>query len=73
MNINIVGRNDTIYIREYNLSTKLNKTFDIRELDFWDYSLLICVILGFISNSLSIIVISSKKMRNTNASLFVIF
>jgi hypothetical protein len=73
MNINTVGRNDTINIREYNLSTKLNKTFDIRELDFWDYSLLICVILGFISNSLSIIVISSKKMRNTNASLFVIF
>lgn len=73
MNINTIGRNDTIYIREYNLSTKLNKTFDIRELDFWDYSLLICVILGFISNSLSIIVISSKKMRNTNASLFVIF
>jgi hypothetical protein len=73
MNINTIGRNDTIYIREYNLSTKLNKTFDIRELDFWDYSLLICVILGFISNSLSIIVISSKKLRNTNASLFVIF
>jgi hypothetical protein len=73
MNINAIGRNDTIYIREYNLSTKLNKTFDIRELDFWDYSLLICVILGFISNSLSIIVISSKKLRNTNASLFVIF
>ncbi len=43
----------------------------IRRLDFWDYSLFICLIFGTIGNSLSILVMSSKKLRNSNAALFV--
>jgi len=42
-----------------------------REWDFWDYSLLACLIFGTIGNSLSIIVMSAKKLRNTKAALFV--
>ncbi len=42
-----------------------------REWDFWDYSLLACLIFGTIGNSLSIIVMSAKKLRNSNAALFV--
>ena len=67
MNSNLTESNSNLN------STIIKPEYVIREWDFWDYSLLICVILGFISNSLSIIVISSKKLRNTNASLFVIF
>ena len=44
-----------------------------REWDFWDYSLLACLIFGTIGNTLSIIVMSTKKLRNTNAALFVSF
>ena len=42
-----------------------------REWDFWDYSFMVCFIFGMIGNSLSIIVMSAKKLRNTNAALFV--
>ena len=42
-----------------------------RDWDFWDYSLLACLIFGTIGNSLSIMVMSAKKLRNTNAALFV--
>jgi len=54
----------------YNIikKTSINKP---REWDFWDYSLLACLIFGTIGNSLSIIVMSAKKLRNTNAALFV--
>ena len=53
-----------------------NKSFGLdristREWDIWDYSLLACLIFGTIGNSLSIIVISAKKLRKTNAALFV--
>ena len=42
-----------------------------RDWDFWDYSLLACLIFGTIGNSLSIMVMSAKRLRNTNAALFV--
>ena len=52
-------------------STRLNEKSVFREWDFWDYSLLLCLIFGSIGNSLSIMVMSSKKLRNSNAALFV--
>lgn len=55
-----------------------NQTFSLtrkltRQWDFWDYSLLICLIFGTIGNSFSIVVMSTKKLRKTNASLFVCY
>ena len=44
--------------------TKLIKTLaktNIRDWEFWDYSLLACVIIGTIGNSLSIMVMNSKN------------
>ena len=52
-------------------STIIKPEYSIRDWDFWDYSLLICLILGTIGNSLSILVMNSKELRNTNAALFV--
>ena len=51
--------------------TKANSNTGIRDWEFYDYSLLLCCIFGTIGNILSIIVMRSKRMRNTNASLFV--
>jgi len=57
--------------RNYLNSTIIKTEYAIRVWDFWDYSLLICLILGTIGNSLSILVMNSKELRNTNAALFV--
>ena len=42
-----------------------------RPWDFGDWSLLILFIFGTIGNALSILVMNKKRMRNTNATLFV--
>jgi hypothetical protein len=49
----------------------INNYLIIRDWDFWDYSLLICLIFGSIGNFLSILVMNTKELKNTNASLFV--
>ena len=54
--------------------TKLIKTLaktNIRDWEFWDYSLLACVIIGTIGNSLSIMVMNSKNLSKSNTALFV--
>jgi hypothetical protein len=58
-------------MKNFSNSTRLNEKLVFREWDFWDYSLLLCLIFGTIGNSLSIMVMSSKKLRNSNAALFV--
>jgi hypothetical protein len=58
-------------IKISNQSININNYFIIREWDFWDYSLLICLIFGSIGNFLSILVMNTKELKNTNASLFV--
>jgi hypothetical protein len=59
-----------------NNSTTSNYTYQsltpIRKWDLWDYSLLVCVIFGILGNSLSILVMISKKFRNSNTALLVI-
>ena len=52
-------------------SSHINPEFAIRDWDIWDYSLLACLIFGTIGNSLSIFIMNSKELRNTNNSLFV--
>jgi hypothetical protein len=78
--LNLTNINQTSSIQEYNStkfnikerdSTKFIQVYTVREWDFWDYALLICVILGFLTNSLSIIVMSHKNLRKKNAALFV--
>jgi hypothetical protein len=71
-----LSNNLTRYYTFINSSTVFNnvKKSSInnpREWDFWDYSFMACLIFGMIGNSLSIIVMSAKKLRNTNAALFV--
>ena len=58
-------------IKISNQSININNYFIIREWDFWDYILLICLIFGSIGNFLSILVMNTKELKNTNASLFV--
>lgn len=58
-------------MKNFSNSTHLNEKSVFREWDFWDYSLLLCLIFGTLGNSLSIMVMSSKKLRNSNAALFV--
>ena len=59
-----------------NNSTTSNYTYQslttIRKWDLWDYSLLACVIFGILGNTLSILVMISKKLRNSNTALLVI-
>jgi hypothetical protein len=52
-------------------SSHINPEFAIRDWDIWDYLLLACLIFGTIGNSLSIFIMNSKELRNTNNSLFV--
>ena len=57
---------------------QLNKTAPkvqrgTRYWDIWDYSLLILLIFALIGNTLTILVMRSKKMKNTNTSLFLTF
>ena len=66
MNSNITESNNS------NLnSTIIKPEYIIREWDFWDFSLLICLIFGNIGNFLSILVMNSKELRNSNTALFV--
>jgi hypothetical protein len=58
-------------MKNFSNSTHLNEKLFFREWDFWDYSLLLCLIFGTLGNSLSIMVMSSKKLRKSNAALFV--
>ncbi len=58
-------------MKNFSNSTRLNEKLVFREWDFWDYSLLICLIFGSIGNFLSILVMNTKELKNTNASLFV--
>jgi hypothetical protein len=75
-NINKTSSNQEYNSTKFNIkerdSTKFNQAHTVREWDFWDYALLICVILGFFTNSLSIIVMRDKNLRKKNAALFVI-
>jgi len=58
----------------YSNQTLLSYSYSsYREWDFWDYSLLACLIFGTIGNCLSILVMNSKELRKTNAALFVSF
>ena len=71
-----VNTNTSIFSFFSNTTKKLtltNLNSNPREWDFWDYSLLFCLIFGTIGNSLSILVMSTKRLRNTNAALFVRF
>ena len=52
-------------------SAKLASKPAYRPWDFGDWSLLILFIFGTLGNGLSILVINKKRMRNTNATLFV--
>ncbi len=58
-------------LNNFSIPTRIDPVYTIRGWDFWDYSLLLCLIFGTIGNSLSIMVMSSKKLRNSNAALFV--
>lgn len=64
-----------IYIRVTNQS-KI-KTFDsenkYREWDFGEISLLILVIFGAVTNFLTVIVMTRKRMRSSNASLYIVY
>ena len=54
--------------------TKLIKNLaktNIRDWEFWDYSLLVCVLIGTIGNILSILVMNSKNLSKSNTALFV--
>ncbi|CAF0870284.1 unnamed protein product [Brachionus calyciflorus] len=55
-----------------NLTTPISFSPKFRPWDFGEISLLILVIFGAITNFLTIKVMRSKRMRNSNASLFVI-
>jgi hypothetical protein len=65
MNSNLTESNSNLN------STIIKPEYVIREWDFWDYSLLICLIFGNIGNFLSILVMNSKELRNSNTALFV--
>lgn len=52
-------------------SNYTNQSLIIRKWDLWDYSLLVCVIFGMFGNTLSILVMISKKLRNSNTALLV--
>ena len=65
MNSNITESNSNLN------STVIKPEYIIRDWDFWDYSLLICLIFGNIGNFLSILVMNSKELRNSNTALFV--
>ena len=56
-----------------NNSTNLQKLSQVstRSLDIWDISLFILFGISLISNSLIILVMRNKKMKNTNAALFL--
>jgi hypothetical protein len=58
-------------MNNFSNSSNLIETSIIREWDFWDYSLLICLVFGMIGNSLSILVMNSKELHNSNTALFV--
>ncbi|RMZ98922.1 growth hormone secretagogue receptor type 1 [Brachionus plicatilis] len=64
-----------MYIRVTNQS-KI-KTFDsekkYREWDFGEISLLILVIFGAVTNFLTVIVMTRKRMRSSNASLYIVY
>ena len=51
--------------------TNYTERLSVRKWDFWDYSLLICFLFGTIGNTLSILVMISKNLRNSNTALFV--
>jgi hypothetical protein len=51
--------------------TKSTPPKPLRQWDFWDYGLLFLLILGLIGNSLTILVMRSKRMRHSNAVKFI--
>ncbi len=57
MNSNLTESNSNLN------STIIKPEYVIREWDFWDYSLLICLIFGNIGNFLSILVMNSKDQK----------
>ena len=74
MNLTEINRNSKYKLLNSSTLFNIVKKTSInpaREWDFWDYGLLACLIFGTIGNSLSIIVMSAKKLRNSNAALFV--
>ena len=58
-------------MNNFSNSSNLIEISNIREWDFWDYNLLICLIFGMIGNSLSILVMNSKELQNSNTAIFV--
>lgn len=58
--------------KTYNQTNKIiAATTQIRAWDVWDYSLLVLLVIAVIGNTLTILVMRSKKMRKTNTSLFL--
>ena len=59
------------------IGKKLNSTIKnqtvIRPWDVWEYCLLILLIFALIGNTLTILIMRSKKMRTTNTALFLTF
>lgn len=71
-----IGLNNNRVSSNYSSSKSHHSLFHLlsqsqRPWDFWDVSLLFLLVFGLVGNLLSIIVMSRKRMRNTNASLFV--
>lgn len=58
-------------INHTNSTNNSTSKLPTRNWDHWEIILLILLIIGCIGNTLTIIVMQSKRMRNTNAALFL--
>ena len=55
-----------------NVQSMTTKPWQLRPLDFFDYSLMFILLFGLVGNVLSIIVMRSRRLRGTNAFRFII-
>ena len=67
--LRIIKMNGTNF--RLNVSRPTKEASVIRPWDFWEYSLLALLIFALTGNSLTIIVMTSKKMRSSNTVLFL--
>jgi hypothetical protein len=71
MNKSYNSFNITLY--NFNKTTRTYNNTVIRDWDIWDFSLLGLWIFALLGNTLTILVMRSKKMRKTNTALFLTF
>lgn len=69
----MISTNKNDYLINMNQTKPYKSSTKYREWDFGEISLLTLVIFGAITNSLTVLVMTRKRMRNSNASLYITF